>query len=796
MTGNLFKRACSPCALAVALALSMTACCGEEPTPAKSLRMDFKEAAVNTVLDYLSDAAGLTILNGETISDKITIISKQPMTADEALALLNSVLKEKGYAGIRNGKILKIVPIAEAKKRVAVYKGEDPLSVPQTDEMRTQVVQIRNVTAVQLKKDLLPLMNANGELISNADSNTLMITDTGINVRRIMEMIRSVDGQSPTPTEVKVYQLKYANAQSAARLITDMFRQDTQQQGQQGRGGAGGGFRQFFGGGGGGPFGGPGGANNQQEEGGSRRQAKVTASADDRTNNVVVSAPPEIIKVIDNIIKELDSNPAEEQAVFIYHCKNAYAANLEATLNNLFGTGSSRGRTTASTRTGANTTGGRGNNVNRTGSGFGGSGSGSSGFGGSGSSGFGGSGSSGFGGSGGTSLQGFGSTGGGGRTSGGGGGFGSGASGPAGAAGLSGQVYVVADPDSNSLMVLSPSKDFDRIKAVIADLDRPVPQVVIKVLIAEVTHDKSTDAGTDVSVLTKGAVKSALTDFGVAAQTTGLITKVVQNDVSVALRALATEGKLEILSRPYIICSDNQQSSITVGNEVPFIVSSRTTDTGQTINTIQYQDIGIILNVTAHINDDGLVIMDVSPEVSGLTGQTVPISETVNAPVFTKRSALCRVGVRDGTTVIIGGLMEDKKTENNRGIPILRRMPGLGYLFGNKSNDKSKTELVIFLTPHVATDPAILKPMSEAEECGLKVVPKAIKPGMYEEHKDGLERGSNATILPPDEGTKTIKRTEGMPKPGEGIIIIPTAPKNSGPTVPEPPPKPPKELEK
>src|SRR5439155_22649222 len=102
--------------------------------------------------------------------------------------------------------------------------------------------------------------------------------------------------------------------------------------------------------------------------------------------------------------------------------------------------------------------------------------------------------------------------------------------------------------------------------------------------------------GVDTSVLTKGSIQSAVTDFGLGSATGGLITKVVADnkDITVALRALETVGKVDILSRPYILASDNQLSSITVGQEVPFIISSRTTDTGQTINTIQYQDIGII----------------------------------------------------------------------------------------------------------------------------------------------------------------------------------------------------------
>ena len=160
-----------------------------------------------------------------------------------------------------------------------------------------------------------------------------------------------------------------------------------------------------------------------------------------------------------------------------------------------------------------------------------------------------------------------------------------------------------------------------------------------------------------------------------------------------------------MLSRPYILTSDNQEATITVGNEVPFITNTRITDTGQTINTIQYQDIGIILDVTPHINPEGLVILDVAPEISEQTGQGVTISQGVAAPVFSKRSAQSRVGIVDGQTIVIGGLMQDQKTQTITKVPFLGDLPGIGPAFTRYQNTKTKTELLIFLTPHVALQP-------------------------------------------------------------------------------------------
>jgi general secretion pathway protein D len=119
------------------------------------------------------------------------------------------------------------------------------------------------------------------------------------------------------------------------------------------------------------------------------------------------------------------------------------------------------------------------------------------------------------------------------------------------------------------------------------------------------------------------------------------------------------------------------------------------------LNTIEYEDIGIILTVTPHITDDGMVELDVAPEISTLTGESVTISEGVEAPTFAKRSAETRVLVPDGRTVVIGGLMSDEETEIVRKVPVLGSIWGLGALFRRTITEKTKTELLIFLTPHV-----------------------------------------------------------------------------------------------
>jgi len=452
------------------------------------------------------------------------------------------------------------------------------------------------------------------------------------------------------------------------------------------------------------------------------------------------------MQVIVRVVKEIDANPAAEETVFIYKLKNAQALNVESVMNSLFN------GTTPTNRSGTSSSSSNTLNSRRSSSGsstFGGSGSSGGGFGGSRSgSTFGGGGST-FGGGGGGFGGGFGSGGafGGGNR----GGLSSNASRTG--ADLSGQVTIIADPDTNSLLVRTKPANYDRVKEVLRELDRAVPQVLIKVLIAEVTHDNSADIGAEFSALNlraSGNGSKGGVSFGLANVTTGgLVASVVENNFTATIRALENVGKLDVLSRPYILASDNQLASITVGQEVPFINNSRITDTGQTINTLDYKDVGILLDVVPHINSDGLVILDVAPEISALTGQTVPISDTAAQPIIATRSAQTRVGIMNGQTIVIGGLMEDRKTETIDKVPFVGDIPYIGEAFKRKQISKTKTELLIFLTPHVASDPDNLKNMSKDEIDGSKLVPNAVDPNAFQDHKEGLQRGANPTPPPP-----------------------------------------------
>ncbi len=321
---------------------------------------------------------------------------------------------------------------------------------------------------------------------------------------------------------------------------------------------------------------------------------------------------------------------------------------------------------------------------------------------------------------------------------------------------LLGDATIQIDPETRSLIVVTDEATHSELEKVIQDLDRPKPQVLINVVFVEVTYNKGYDVGVEanyifrqdspatgagtnttnvVSTATSGTTTTTTTtnnalavaaqaaqaissgsNFGLAGLTDGTFVRVLTDDWAVTLRALATRGKVEVLSRPSIMARNNQEAVIVVGQEVPFITNSRTDSLGQTINTIQYDNVGIILRVTPFISAEKTVEMIVAPEISTLnTTQTVPISNTVNAPTIDKRSAETVVVTPDGRTVVIGGLMQTLRTETIQKVPLLGDIPILGFPFRRTVKDDRKRELLIFLTPHIVNGPAAIQRVTNEE---------------------------------------------------------------------------------
>lgn len=272
---------------------------------------------------------------------------------------------------------------------------------------------------------------------------------------------------------------------------------------------------------------------------------------------------------------------------------------------------------------------------------------------------------------------------------------------------LESEVSVVAEENTNTLLISASPRYFVTLAKIIDELDQPASQVLIQALLAEVRLDNQTDFGmdwawNDVSANRNLAVNGKIgVEASVGAEPLGFNVSITGSDLTFFLRALQQTGRLEVLSRPQVLAVDNKPATIDVGERVPLITSSRVTEQGDTINTIQYENIGLTLDVLPRIGSDGTVQMEVRPTISSVGTQSTPITEFASAVFINNRSAETTVTCYDGQTIIIGGLITTTDQDIEDKLPVLGDMPGVGPLFRRIEKVKIRDELMIFLTPRV-----------------------------------------------------------------------------------------------
>jgi general secretion pathway protein D len=268
------------------------------------------------------------------------------------------------------------------------------------------------------------------------------------------------------------------------------------------------------------------------------------------------------------------------------------------------------------------------------------------------------------------------------------------------------QVRVVADPRNNALLILANASGYEKIESALKKLDNAPRQVLIELMIAEVSLKDELSYGVE-WLFTNGARRSGKLDLG----TEGLnalvpgfsyaITSATDGSIKSILNMLATDNKLNILSSPHVMVADNQTAKIQVGDSVPTAGPQTISGTGLVVSSVQYLDTGVILAVTPRINAGGLVNLDIVQEVSTATTTT---TSGLNSPTISRRSAQTSLSVQSGETIVMGGLISERSNNGSTGLPLLSEIPILGGLFGKQSKSSERTELILLITPRVANN--------------------------------------------------------------------------------------------
>jgi general secretion pathway protein D len=694
------KRHCAVTLIVLAAVLALSPGLQAFAQPADKVTLDVRGLDVDNLLQFYSRTFGLTVIKDPNLAGPVTIMCPQPVSRQDALDILNSVLEVRGFTSLLRGNVLKIVPLSKAvQSNVGVSVG--PSVGQEGDQVITQMVPLKSADAAQLQSELSPLVSAGASIIANSASNTLTITDYASNIARLLRIVGQLDSEQAA--EVRVFPLVYAKADEVSQAVTQLFF-------AQPRLTAGAGTL----------------PPNWQR----RLVGAVTAAsggrspligapagqvaADARTNSVIVTTSKERMATIGQVIQSLDKPVRYQGTLIVVRLERANSQEVANTLSQALGASTARQTTaatqlTTATRTTSSTrsqTGGtlgtayRSPQLNRAGqapadAATGGSGVASA-----------------------PSVQvapqptpsgleaqpSIGRDAGGQVVS---------------VLEAAGNVTVVAEPNTNSLIINAAPEYRELMMQLVRDLDQAPPQVLIEAIIAEVsltgerklgfewTWTEHRHFGQDNTTGTIG------TNFGLSSENLGFRYTVAGTSLDTLLHMLATDDKVSILSTPRIFTSNNRPAEINISTQTPYVSTVRTSDTTQTFG-VDYLDVGVILQVTPQIAPDGTVTMQVLQEANELLGYE-QFGTDVKAPTIAHRSAQATIMVPDGQTIILGGIIRDNTRRSVSKTPFLGDLPLLGNLFRRSTVSKEKSELLVFLTPRVVRTKEEAKALTESQ---------------------------------------------------------------------------------
>jgi general secretion pathway protein D len=632
------------------------------------------------IVDVLEQASRWTCRNFVYTEDvargKITLLSKTPVTADEAYAAFLAALNSNNIAVYATGRYYKLIRTADSKKNpIPTYTGEDS-GTPANEQPITKVIRLRYADADQMRGVIGNFLSPQGADVQSIPPDMLIVTDIGLNLRRIERIMEAVD-RAGAGDLVRIVQIRYASAKDIADKINQIF---------QAQGGKAGRPRTI--------------AGTAPAVPGRAQPAAPPASAgvevsvskiipDERTNKLIIIADEKSFQRIVELIDQLDVPTSGDGGIHVVFLRNANAEELAQTLSNL-AQGQAAKRpgapvVPASTPPGA-VSGTR----------------------------------------------------------------------PSGAAGVgevtaelfAGEVKITADKAQNALLIQASGSDFAAVSRLIEKLDRPRRQVFVEAVIVEVNLRNDTEFGVgahtaipfdyegESGIIPISSNPGRVSSFGLLEAVglggfltgfTGPVTAELRNlglnipSIGFLIQALQTSADANVLSTPHIVATDNEESEITVGQNVPFQAgftpaalsnllgaSGAGSAVGNLLGQqgalglsvpIQRQPVELRLKIKPQINEGGNVRLSIEEQTEEITDRDPQLG-----PTTAKRSVKTQIVAKDQSTIVIGGLIQERNIRSVKKVPFLGSLPVLGWLFRDTITTKSKTNLLLFLTPYIIRD--------------------------------------------------------------------------------------------
>lgn len=617
-----------------------------------TITLAFQNTDIEPVTAAVAKATGQSIIVDPRVKGKISLTTARPVTRQGALDMFSSALRSADLALVQVNDIYRVVPEADAK-----IQGNTVLThgSQEGDQVVTRVFKIKQDSATNLVNVLKPLLTPNSSITANPGNNTIIVTDYASNVKRVAKLIDSMD--EPTVGDVQTIHLRYGVAIDIASILNKVVET----------------------------------TSNPADS----ASGKTVVIAEPRSNSILIrSSNPEKIRQIRGLVARLDTPTANSGNIWVVPLKNAEASKLAVTLRAIVAADNTFSQQAGVSNTGA--------------------------VGGTSSS---------------PSTQ-----------------TASAPSGQQGGSSISAAAtssltstsapstggLIQADPATNSLIITASEPYYKHLRQVIDQLDKRRTQIYIEVLIVEVSSTSSAKLGVqwqgiinaggqnvpfggtnfsnggssiiDLSRYSACMLNPAACAVGAAASpisqgmNVGMLSKFGGNyTMSALITALDQEGGSRVLSTPNLVTMDNEEARIMVGQNVPILSGSYTTNTANStpFQTYNRLDVGILLRVRPQISHNGIVKLSVYQEVSNVNPASLNSSQgyTIN-----KRNIESNVVVDDGQMFVIGGLIGDEYGDSTDGVPFLKDIPLLGQLFRYDTKNRAKNNLMVFLRPYIIKD--------------------------------------------------------------------------------------------
>ena len=610
--------------------------------------LDFNDVELPVVIDTISRMTGYNFIYDDRVRGRVTIVSPTRVTVEQAFAVFESVLKVKGFSLVLGpGDTYKIIPIRDVKES-SIDTIKDGRPSRNRDRFVTRLVPLRFIDAEAITQTIKPLISKDASLVAYGPTNTIIVTDSESNIRRLLSILDAIDVESYRQ-ELSVIKIEHADANTLSEQLSEIYGAEVEstagaQTAAQRRTRA---LRRTD------PAAAAGG-----DSGAPGPQVRILT--DERTNSLLILSSRQQLADIRSLVRKLDIPVVGGGRIRVYYLRHADAEELAETLSSLLSGASGGG--------GAGRTGAAGAV---------------------------------------TPAQSLRSV----------------------VTPLAEGVTVTADPATNALVIQASKEAYETLVNVIEMLDISRPQVLVEALIVEVGIDDDFDLGfgaafriingdtdlifsTAASVLSPGAgtLATALrtksfsdpTDIfrpGAAADLDGDSNFVAQ------VTAAASENAVNIVSAPHILTSDNEEAEIQIGQNIPIVTGRTEAATGaanlsQAVN-VERQDIGVTLRVTPQISEGNTVRLEIFQELTEVNENAATGDPNQVGVTLTSRKVDNTVVVNDGETIAIGGLISEVFGETETKVPFLGDIPFLGWAFKTIGETKRKTNLLIFLTPHI-----------------------------------------------------------------------------------------------